>query len=293
MVFFIKRAIRDMMQNKVLHAATMITTALSILMVSLFGLFFLNISEVMNAWKDGVRIFAYIEADLEASAIADLKHQIESIYGVKTVSYYSKEEVLESLKSRMKRQASLFENLKKNPLPNTLEIRMIPATQSWEKIETIAKTVEEISHVNEVEYGQKWLEKFIHIFNLISISGMTMSVIFFIVTVFIIANTIRLALYSRKEEIEIMRLVGASDDFIKIPFYMLGMLQGGIGGITGLLLLYIPYVFVVDNLEKNLSAYAMNIHFFPAWAFFAIFLGSMIVGLIGCHLSLKQYLNAP
>ncbi|MBU0993736.1 MAG: permease-like cell division protein FtsX [Proteobacteria bacterium] len=293
MIFFLKRAIRDILDNKFLHMVTIITTALSILMVSLFGLFFLNINEVMSSWKDGVRIFAYVENDLGDREITNLKQQISNTYGVKSVTYISKADAFQSLKTRMKRQTALFDNLKTNPLPNTLEIRMIPATQSWEKIENLAKSVEQIPFVNDVEYGQKWLDKFINIFNLISISGIVMSSIFFIVTVFIIANTIRLALYSRRDEIEIMRLVGASDNFIKLPFYIEGIIQGGIGGMTGLLLLYIPYWVITTSLERNFSTYMINIHFFPVWAFLSILAGSMLVGLIGCHLSLKQYLNTP
>ena len=291
MIFFIKRALRDILDNKFLHMVTIITTALSILMVSLFGLFFINIDRVMSSWKDGVRIFAYMEKTLEDKDIVDLEQKITNIYGVKAIEYISKDEALNNLKSRMASQASLFDNLNTNPLPNTFEIRMIPATQSWEKIESLAKAVRKLPLIDDVEYGQKWLDRFMKIFNLISLSGIIMSGIFFTVTVFIIANTIRLALYSRKDEIEIMRLVGASDNFIKIPFYIEGIIQGGAGGFIGLLLLYIPYLAITANLKQHFSTSMVNIHFFPVWAFLLILIGSMLVGFLGCHLSLKQYLK--
>ena len=293
MIFFIKRALRDIFDNKFLHIVTIITTALSILMVSLFGLFFININHVMSSWKDGVRIFAYMEQTIEDKDIIELKQKITNIYGVKSIDYISKEEALAKLKSRMASQASLFDNLNVNPLPNTFEIRMIPATQSWEKIESLAKTVSQLPLIDDVEYGQKWLDRFMKLFNLISLSGIVMSAIFFTVTVFIIANTIRLALYSRKDEIEIMRLVGASDNFIKVPFYIEGIIQGGTGGLIGLLLLYIPYLAITANLKQHFSTSMVNIHFFPVWAFILILIGSMFVGLLGCHLSLKQYLKIP
>jgi cell division transport system permease protein len=106
-----------------------------------------------------------------------------------------------------------------------------------------------------------------------------MGALFFMATIFIVANTIRLVLYSRREEVEIMRLVGATDNFIKIPFYFEGLIQGALGAIAGLAMLYIAFMFVSSNVEKG---------FFPG---LVILFVSMLVGWLGCLISLKQFMK--
>ena len=144
----------------------------------------------------------------------------------------------------MKRQSSLFENLKENPLPDAFEIRMIAATQSWDRLEKIALQIENLPHVDEVEYGRRWIGRFTHVINLFTLAGYALGALFFMAAVFFVANTIRLVLYSRRHEIEIMRLVGAEDQFIKAPFYIEGIIQGALGGTIGLVALFVAFLFI-------------------------------------------------
>jgi cell division transport system permease protein len=106
-----------------------------------------------------------------------------------------------------------------------------------------------------------------------------------------VANTIRLVIYSRREEVEIMRLVGATDSFIKIPFYVEGIIQGALGAMFGLVMLYIAFVFVSSNIDKGFFPGLFRFHFLSPTIFLAILVVSMLVGWLGCYISLKQYLK--
>ena len=292
MLLHYKRAIQDIRDHKFLNVITIITIAISILIASAFALFFVNASDIMNAWKKGVRIMAYLKPEMPNVMVSELKLKIKGLYGVQDARFISKEDALKWLKDQMKRQSSLFVDLKENPLPDAFEIRMIAAYQDQKKIEALATRLESLPEIDEVEYGQRWLTKFTNIFNLFRLTGFAMGGLFFLAAVFIVANTSRLVLYARREEVEIMRLVGAADNFIRAPFYIEGVIQGALGGIIGLATLFITYMVVSSNVEQGFAADFFTIRFLSLWALCGILFGSMFVGWLGCYLSLKQFLKA-
>ena len=168
---------------------------------------------------------------------------------------------------------------------------MTATTESWQKIDSLASRVEAQPQVEEVEYGQRWVGRFAQIISLFRLTGYAMGALFFMATIFIVANTIRLVLYSRREEVEIMRLVGATDSFIKIPFYFEGLIQGALGAIAGLAMLYIAFMFVSSNVEKGFFPGLFRFHFLSPTLLLAILLVSMLVGWLGCLISLKQFMK--
>ena len=291
MILFFKRAVEDFRNNRLLNIITLLTISLSILIVSAFILFFTNTNEIMNFWKKGLRVMAYLKPELSDSQLANLTRRIQSISGVETARFVSKQEAFTQLKAQMKRQAALVDTLAENPLPDAFEIRMKAATQTWDKVEFLAAEIEALEEVQEVEYGQRWLGRYTHIFNLFRLTGYAMCGIFFIAAVFIVANTIRLVIYSRRHEIEIMRLVGAAERFIKIPFYFLGLLQGALGAGIGLAVLFSAYLAIVSNIEQGWFSGLFQIRFLSPLTSGAIILISMLVGWFGSYLSLKQYLK--
>ncbi|MFZ5570016.1 MAG: permease-like cell division protein FtsX [Thermodesulfobacteriota bacterium] len=291
LIFFFKRALQDIAGNRFLNAITIITIGLSILIVSAFSLFFVNINDLLDSWRKGVRIIAYLDGKTTQIAVSDSKKKILQIEGVSSARFISKDEALEQLKDGLKRQSAIFENLRENPLPDIFEIRLAPAFQHWEKVEILASQIEALPEVESVEYGQQWIGRITGIFNLLRFTGTAMCGVFFMASVFIVANTIRLLFFSKKEEFEIMQLVGATDGFIKAPYYIEGILQGILGGILGLTTLYISYVVVVSNVDQGLASAFIQIRFLPAPIILAIIVGSIFSGWLGCYLSFKQFLN--
>lgn len=291
MIHNYKRAIQDIRDHKFLNTVTIITIAISIFIVSAFALFFVNASEIINSWKKGIKIMVYLKSDTPETKTSELIGKIQLMEGIRNVRFISKNEALQELKKQMKRQSSLFENLKENPLPDAFEIRLKASFQNQEKVEMLAARIESLPQVDEVEYGQRWLGQFTNFFNLFRLTGYAMGGLFFMAALLIIANTIRLVLYSRRDEVEIMRLIGATDRFIKAPFYIQGLIQGAFGGFIGLAVLFIIFLLISSSMQQGISPGLFTIRFFSLVAFCGIILVSIFVGWIGCYLSLKQFLK--
>ena len=291
MKLYFKKALQDIRNNVFLNTVTIITIGLSVLIVSAFALLLINAGDSMNAWEKGIRLTAYLEPDVMETTRIQIKAKIRSAQGVSEIRFISSDDAFNQLKKQLQRQASILTGLDKNPLPDAFEIQMAPASRDLGQLERLAKQIESVDGVAEVEYGQQWLGRFLNIFNLFRIAGYAIGGIFFMATVFIMANTIRLVLYSRREEIDIMRLVGATNRFIKTPFYIEGLLQGAAGGIIGTAVLFLAYVLVVSNIQQDFTANLLSIRFLPPEVFLSIILCSMVVGWLGCFLSLKQFLK--
>ncbi|MBC2712979.1 MAG: ABC transporter permease [Desulfosarcina sp.] len=291
MTFYTQRAIKDILENRFLNAVTIVTIALSVLIISAFGLFFLNAQDMFNAWKKGVRIMVYLVPGTSDAQRLDTRYRLQTISGIQSIRFISKDDALELMKERMRRQTSLLDNLRENPLPDAFEVTLVTESNSPEKIEFLSQRIEGLPSVSEVEYGQQWIERFANFFNLFKLAGYGMGAMFFMATVFIAANTIRLVLYSRREEIHIMRLVGATDNFIKVPFYLEGLIQGFSGSLIGLGILYTAFSAIGTQFEQTLSAEMVSIRFFSMGVCAAITGGGMTTGLLGSFFSLKQFVK--
>jgi cell division transport system permease protein len=291
MITYCKRAIKDILEHRFLSAVTVVTISISILIASAFTLFFINANAIVNSWKKGIRIMVYLKPDIPDMKVTAVQRNIREMKGVKDVRFISKKEALKRLKNQLKRQSSLLENLKKNPLPDAFEIQLMETFQNQDKIEKLAARLESLEPVDEVEYGQVWLGRFTNILNLFRLTGFAMGSLFLLATVLIVANTIRLVLYSRRIEVEIMRLVGATDGFIKAPFYIEGLIQGALGGIIGLGALFVIFMFISSNMGRELTSSLFTIRFLSWETFLGIWSCSMFVGWIGCFVSLKQFLK--
>jgi len=287
----LRRALQDIRSNRTLSLVTTSTFALSILIVSAALLFFANMGDLIDGWRQGIRVMAYLQDGLTATDRSHLKARMENLYGVQQAAFIPKNQALSRLRTQMGRQASILDNMDRNPLPDAFEIQMIAAHQSWEKVEELAGSLEKLEGVSEVEYGQRWIKRIINVFNLFQLTGTVLGALFFMAAIFIVGNTVRLVLYSRREEVEIMRLVGATERFILAPFYFQSLIQAAVGGVAGLAILYVMYRLIQSRIAADMAAAVVPLRFLSPGAMLVIVACGMLVGWLGCHLSVKQYVR--
>ena len=291
MMRFLGKAMTDIRSNRFLNIITIMTISLSILLVSVFILFFENASRVLSAWNHGGRAMVYLSSSFTPAMLPNVKEELMSMGGIETMVFISKSQAMERLKKEMGSKTQFLSTLQENPLPDAIEITMT-ARSSFEQIQKTAARIETLDIIDAVEYGQGWLGRFLKLFNLFKMTGYAMSGLFLMIALFITANTVRLAFYARQTEVEIMRLVGATDGFIKTPFYVEGLLQGFIGGILGMIILLAGYLTVSSGVSRNLGTYVyLDIHFLSWQAMTLILFSSTFLGWFGCFISLKQILK--
>jgi cell division transport system permease protein len=288
---FYQRAVKDILDNRFLTAITVITISLSIMIAAAFALFFINAGDILNIWQKGIRMMVYLKPGTSDAARLDTKYRLQSIAGVQETRFISKEEAMKKLKEQMAHYSALLDNLKENPLPDAFEVTVKPMARNSTELSFLAERIGALNTVDEVEYGQQWIQRFSNIINLFRLAGYGIGALFFMATVFIVANTIRLVLYSRRDEIEIMRLVGATDRFIKIPFYLQGMMQGGAGTLVGLLVLFGGFYSLMTHFSQSVSGQLIVLRFFSLNDCAAIIFCGVLVGWLGCWVSLKQFMK--
>jgi len=287
----VKRALTDIANNKFLHFVSIVTIALSVFIVSAFSLFFNNATDFLDAWRKGVRITAYLSDSVPEARRDGLVEKIKNFAGVSAIKFISKDDAYNDLKEKIGQQSSLLEGLDKNPLPDSFEITLADSYRQMEDIEKLATTITNLPHVEDVEYAQKWLYRFSGIYNLFKVTGMVLAGIFFIATLLIIANTIRLVMYSRREEIEIIRIIGADEAFIKYPLFFEAVAQGFIGGVAGILMLYLAFMLTVPNFAPDTVFSFFEIRFISAGFSLTIVFCSMMIGWVGCFFSIRKFLK--
>lgn len=234
----------------------------------------------------------YLDKDFNLNMLPELKDKIESMKETGKLVFIAKKDALEQLKKDMASKSTFLDSLKDNPLPDALEITMKKSISNWSVVEAFAAKLRKFSNVEDVEYGERWLSRFLSIFNFFKVTGYAISSLFFMIALFITANTARLAFYSRRQEVEIMRLVGATDRFIITPFYIEGFLQGIIGGLAGLGILLLFFTILSSGIDRSVSSYPLfDIKFLSVRYSLLIIVCSSFLGWLGCYLSLKQFLK--
>lgn len=289
----LNRALKDIAQNRFLNAMTIFTITLAVIIAGAFGLFFHNVNNLFVDWQQGIRMMVYLEENLSDAQRLDLKFRIKTIAGVEDALFIPRAEALTALKTQLQKQAGILDHLRENPLPDAFELTFRPTAHEGDgHLERIAAEIEALPAVSQVVYAQQWLRRFSTIFNLFKLVGYGLGGIFSVAAILIVANTIRLLVYNRRDEIEIMRLVGAADGFIKAPFYICAMLLGAVGSLLGLTVLLGMYGGIAGQIKQSIYGSLPPLSFFPWYWSVGIVASGMSVGALGCLVSMKQYLKA-
>jgi cell division transport system permease protein len=290
---YFRQARQNLTQNPWLNAITLGTITLSFLILGLFLVLFLNTKGLLEEWGGRIRVTAYLSGSPSQEQMTRLREKVRGFEEVLEVKVRSKEEALKLLEEKMPERKDLLRGLPRNPLPSSLEIRLRGEYQSSEGVQTLVRKLRGIPEVEDVQYGSDWLERFSAFMTLLKGLGLGLGGLLLLSTIVVISNTIRLSIFARREEIEIMRSVGATGLFIRAPFYLEGLLQGLLGAALALVVLFALYQLFLSKVYEPVRSLLGNypVQFLSLEQMAAVVLGGVVLGLFGTQVSVGRYLR--
>jgi cell division transport system permease protein len=293
MAYFVARAIRNIRQNMLLGILTVGTITLALLIIALFLLIFVNLQGVTEDWSKKVQVTVYFDKELSVQEVAAFKARINSLSGTDKVTYVSREEAVKRFRSRLKGQESLLEGVSADVLPSSLEISLQSESRNSEAISEYVGKLKKVPGIGEVQYGDEWVRRFSAFMNFFRLVGALLGGFLLLAVIFIVSNTIKLTIYARKDELEVLGLVGATRFFIKAPFLIEGIMHGAAGAALAITILTACYFGFLHNAGNFLSFNPVDagMSFLPAVYLAGLFVGGVVLGFLGSLTSLNRFIN--
>lgn len=298
--YFFRESLKGLARNAGTAMGSIITIFLSLLIIGVFLIGGVVVDNIVKSVESKVSITAYVADDASEADITELRSYIEGLNGVSSVGFTSKEQALENFKNSMTSNPEIVNQLDgQNPLPASLDVELSEA----QEVETIAQSIQSnetfiricdnpSNPADSLKYGQKTVEKLFNLTNYIRYIGIALVGLLIFVAFVFINNTIRLSVLARRKEIAIMRLVGASNNFIRGPFLMEGALHAIIGAALAVLVLALLRAFAFPKVQAALPWLPIDV---SGNTFILIYLilvvAGLVIGFLGSMLAMRRYLK--
>lgn len=276
----IREALRAFRRSPVLSALSVTTIAFSLFAFGLFGLVALNLRNALQQVEDRVEIRGFVASGTAPEASAAAVGDVSLFPEVATVRLVTESQALE----RARRELAEFEDVfESGLLPASIEVRLKPGMRDPETVRAVARRLEMYDFIDDVRFGEEWVENLYRLRNIATGAGLALGLTFALVAMIIIGSTIRMAVLARSREIAIMRLVGATDGFIRAPFLVEGLLKGTLGGLLALVLTWIAF--------EVSGRWIMQVTYFDPLLAVAGVAGGALIGVLASALSVGRHLK--
>lgn len=286
--FFLEEAILSIKQNSLMAIISVMTIAISIIVLAAFFIIFFNINHTIRNVSNNLTIIAYLNQDITIIGINKVRDQITSISGITQITYRSKTNEWANLKKQLKYQTDIVNLLPKNPLPDSFVLKLT----NINNIESISSELKLIDGITDIRYGKAAVRKVRKIIEIFNISGLSIVLFLFFAAFLIIMNTINLTIIAKKNEIKIMKLVGATNNFIKWSFILEGMILGVLGSVIAIGVVKVLLAIVLSKMQSSfpfLPIVSKNVNL--GAVYLALLLIGFIIGTAGSYFSIRNLLK--
>ena len=281
--YVIDESVTMMRRRQAANLISIVIMGLSLLILVVFLLITLNVQAVIDKAGEELRIYVYLKDGTGEAAARDIQMQILRLEGVEEVVFVSREEALTSFRQSLGDNQDMLGALESNPLPDAYRVKIKPDYIRSEFMEGMRTRVEKWTNVEEVRYGEKWLGRGEKLVKGFYFTDLAIGVIIFLSVIFVIVNTVRLTVLSRQKTIEVAKLVGATNAYIRIPFLIEGAFQGAVAS-----LLAVGLLAVIHSLAKR---YLPGLLFLRDEAIVGFVVICAVLGAGGSYGAMRRFLK--
>lgn len=287
------RTFQNIRGSLFLNLTTIGIIAVCMLIFSTFTLLAFNLTSFLKIWEDKIEVVTYLKKETPLKDVESLLKKTRFIEGVEAVKYISPFDAMAFMTSKLGSQKNLLEGIQPAVLPPSFEIQLKKDYRNPEKIKEVILQLKQFPQIEEIQYGEEWVGTFSALVHILQVTQWTLGGLILVAMIFIISNTLQLTISSRREEIEIMRIVGASPASIQVPFYIEGLLQGLFG--TGLAILFLFllhkgfFLYIPSSVQSRLGG--IPILFLPTETIAWILLAGMVLGFFGSFVASIRFLK--
>lgn len=285
--YLFREGIKNIWTNRMMSIASVIVLVSCLILTGTAALFSVNISETVKKTGEGNVTRVFLEESVIDGQVIYIEEEIKRIPNVEKTQFISKDEAIKSYQNSMRED--IFNQLigEGNPLPHAIDVTMTDLSLYDQTIENILK----VEGVDDVRDTREVANKLSSLSNLVNTMGLWIVIALVLVSIFIISNTIRMTMYSRRFEISIMKSVGATDSFVRIPFVIEGMFIGLLAGIISSVVTFFLYG-AMANVVKSITQINLTPYSQIGWIVNAAFiLAGVLIGALGSVLSIGRYLR--
>jgi cell division transport system permease protein len=288
LAYFFAEAATSLWRSRLMNALSVGTIAVSLFVLGAFLTLASNLNEVVARWSRKVQVTFYLTDGLEAPVRESLVGRLQDDPAVESVEVITRDQALERFRALFRDLQTLPDDLGENPFPASVEATLRPGRESPEEVQRLVAAFEKAPGVEEVQYDLLWIQRLATAIRLVRGVGALLGGILVLAGVFTISNVIRLTVYARQDELDIMRLVGATRAYVKGPFVVEGLIQGGLGGLISVGLLWAAFRVLARDALAASDLLGRAVVFLPLDVCVFIVLGGMAVGVVGSLLSLGR-----
>lgn len=287
--YYFREAATSLIRNSWLTVASVGTIIISLLILGSSVLLVLNVREVAADLESSLEITVFLEEDLEQERLEQLEEEIKFVPGVSTVNFVTKEQALDNLKESFGDKSELLSGLEEdNPLPNSYTVK----TREANMVPGAARQLTELEGVEQVRYGQGVVENLLALTHWVRIWGSLALLVLGVAAVLLIATTIRMSVFARRREIGIMKMLGATNIFVRMPFMLEGMIIGLTGGLIAAVMIHFGYASLLNKVMISLPFIQLVDDSNIIYQVLGSLLGAgFLIGTMGSAISLRRFLK--
>ncbi len=287
----IRQTGRNLRQTWTTQLITCLTVSLSVLIFSFFYLIYLNMLSVGNKLSDNLHLVVYLEDEPGPEMQEQLRLKITQFDQVEAIRFISREEAYHRFAQQLGDNREILTDMPRDFLPASIEVVPLRTLRSLRQVKLFSEYLATLPGSQKVQYGQQWVERFYSFIQLLSIIVLLSGSLLILTATFMVASTIRLTIFGRQEELELLKLVGATNNYIRTPFLLEGLLQGFGGALLGLIALYSLFQWTTHHISGVGFFNLFSFTFFPFSTISTIILLSILLCAVGSYASMQKFLR--